>query len=530
MHWHQDLQIILVLEGEIHLKIGYESIDLKKNDLMLINSNEIHSMKSLKSPNNILFLLINDAFIKQADPDFYDSIATCPFMQAFEQINQNRNKIYGSIESILSFLQGLDGPGQKSSKKLSDMVKNLLSIMASCHKPLFVGKARGTADLAEEKTEMINRLLKYLRENFDHKISLQEIAEKEFISIHHLSHSIKDITGYSFREWINYYRLERAEKLLLTTELKLSDVSNKCGFSDPRYFYKQFKKWHNMGPSDYRKQYKLSKGKFYDVGDHDKAHSLSIIKDLPDNIPLENGYNKLNNAHTLTFIEIDLKNFSCTKFIQPWKNILLDHHNNHPDQLCPEVLEDLKESLGATLRKDLTGLSANSEDCDLADTLPSIETLIKTKLCITDLLHEGGKKTNRFFLYKLLGMLGNQIITINNEFLITTEKNEFQVFLINTTGRASFDGNKDFIIQLSNKNLDYIITSYTWYAQKYKYKNIIKNKTVLKHLTDEEKKYIDLMAYPEIFYDYLDSSDNNQISFTLEPLSAKLIILRPLAC
>lgn len=90
MHWHEDLQFILVLEGMVHLKIGYESIDLKARDIMLINSNEIHSIESADDPTKVLFLYLYSDYVQQIYPGFYEAVASCPFRKAFEQTNKKR--------------------------------------------------------------------------------------------------------------------------------------------------------------------------------------------------------------------------------------------------------------------------------------------------------------------------------------------------------------------------------------------------------------------------------------------------------
>ena len=48
---------------------------------------------------------------------------------------------------------------------------------------------------------------------------------------------------------------EKAEKLLLTTGKSISEISLLCGFSDPKYIYKSFKKWYDVTPSAHKKAY-----------------------------------------------------------------------------------------------------------------------------------------------------------------------------------------------------------------------------------------------------------------------------------
>ena len=239
MHWHEHLQLILVLEGMVHLKIGYESIDLKARDMMLINSNEIHSIESTDDPTKVLFLYLDFDYVQQAYPGFYEAVASCPFRRAFEQTKKKRRKLYGDLELVLTNLQNRNSCLKAEyDQKLSGSVWGLLSVLFDCHKPTLVNAKRGHIEVSDDKNKMISRLLKSLRENSVHKINLKEFAEKEFISMYHLSRCIKEVTGCSFRSWISYYRLEKAEKMLLTTDWSLSEIADQCGFSAVRYFVK----------------------------------------------------------------------------------------------------------------------------------------------------------------------------------------------------------------------------------------------------------------------------------------------------
>jgi AraC-like DNA-binding protein len=284
MHWHEDLQFILVLEGMVHLKIGYESIDLKARDIMLINSNEIHSIESADDPTKVVFLYLYSDYVQQICPGFYEAVASCPFRKAFEQTNKNRRKLYGALELVLANLQNRDSCLKAEyDQKLSESVCELLSILFDCHKPTMVNAKRGQVEVSDDKIKMINRLLKSLRDNSDHKINLKEFAEDEFISMYHLSRCIKEVTGCSFRSWISYYRLEKAEKMLLTTDWSLAEIADQCGFSDVRYFVKQFEEWHKISPEEFRKNYWQDEQSAYETITEIERRSLLKINELSTN-------------------------------------------------------------------------------------------------------------------------------------------------------------------------------------------------------------------------------------------------------
>ena len=117
----------------------------------------------------------------------------------------------------------------------------------------------------KEKSEQLDRyhrISKYIFNNYNNNITLQEIAKKEFLSPHYLSHEIKYATGHSFTDLINLTRIEESIKLLLDTTMSITEISEKIGFSHVRYYNKNFKSYFGCTPLQYRKKYYLNENDF----------------------------------------------------------------------------------------------------------------------------------------------------------------------------------------------------------------------------------------------------------------------------
>ena len=68
-----------------------------------------------------------------------------------------------------------------------------------------------------------------------------------------MSTQFKKETGVGFAETVRRYRIEKIKELLLGTKLKLNQISELVGYSDPKYMSKVFKEEIGMLPSEYRK-------------------------------------------------------------------------------------------------------------------------------------------------------------------------------------------------------------------------------------------------------------------------------------
>ena len=120
-------------------------------------------------------------------------------------------------------------------------------------------KAEGKSEegkVAKIRAGAISRVLEYVDDNFQHKLTLGELAERENLSLSYLSHAFKDAMGISFQEYLKQKRFENASRLLQSTEMNLLDISIASGFSDVRYMMKAFSEIANCSPAEYRRNFR----------------------------------------------------------------------------------------------------------------------------------------------------------------------------------------------------------------------------------------------------------------------------------
>ncbi len=79
------------------------------------------------------------------------------------------------------------------------------------------------------------------------------LANEMFITTTHLNRKIKAIAGMNTMSYVNNVKLNRAKKLLVTTQRPIGDIATECGFNDFSYFSRSFKKEFGMTPSQYQR-------------------------------------------------------------------------------------------------------------------------------------------------------------------------------------------------------------------------------------------------------------------------------------
>jgi AraC family L-rhamnose operon regulatory protein RhaS len=96
--------------------------------------------------------------------------------------------------------------------------------------------------------------IKYIESNFSNYISIEDLAEKACISPSYLNSLFNRQFKLGPQKYLYNFRMKHARQLLHNTYLSVAEAGYKCGFDNPNYFARMFRKTHNCSPSTWRKQ------------------------------------------------------------------------------------------------------------------------------------------------------------------------------------------------------------------------------------------------------------------------------------
>jgi AraC-like DNA-binding protein len=108
---------------------------------------------------------------------------------------------------------------------------------------------------ALSNVEAVKEPVDYIRQNFKHPFTIEELAEVAYLSVSALERRFKKYLAKTPKQFINEVRLENARKLLIETNMPIYQVGDETGFSDHSYFSKQFRLFFGELPSDFRRNY-----------------------------------------------------------------------------------------------------------------------------------------------------------------------------------------------------------------------------------------------------------------------------------
>lgn len=242
-HFHEELELLLVLEGSLHVTSGSEIYQAKPGDFLLFSSYEPHYLESLNQQGLVLVIQMHPRFCASYFPDLHSLMfKLCVFpSEKYEEI------FHLSLKLSRTYWLEETGYELACMGYLNLLLAALLQNIPS-HRI-----DRLTENSRSEKIRRLNHILEYIKSHYTEKLLLTQVAEYENLSLHYLSHFFKEQMGISFQDYLKQLRFEKAVELVEQTSHNILDICVACGFSDSRYFYKMFHSYFHCTPSEYRK-------------------------------------------------------------------------------------------------------------------------------------------------------------------------------------------------------------------------------------------------------------------------------------
>lgn len=250
--WHEQIEILYFHSGSATITCGINKQITAPGDIFIINPYEIHD---IAYHSGALFF---DCIM--ADPRIYhgaqDEVCEIKYLSQIE----NRklcfnNKVRSTEEPVAIITELLNECAQKEMAYELKVKSLLLSLFAWLFRHEINTKYTKDEILrTAQKFDKLKNAFTYIYEHYDEEINLSELADSCNFNLSHFCRLFKAVTGQTAVHYINEVRMQKAELLLTTTNLGVSDIAGKVGFTDTCYFNRCFKRYFNATPLEIRRK------------------------------------------------------------------------------------------------------------------------------------------------------------------------------------------------------------------------------------------------------------------------------------
>lgn len=351
IHWHYATEIIYVLKGSLDVYINSVKYEIFEGQMEIINVDEVHHLYSNDDDNKVLIFHIDPYFFEK----YYTDIENMFFYTKSSGIAYQTEEEYDELRTYLSrILCEVVQKQEDYDNKVEGILVELLYHLINNFNYLIFEKEELKEDI--NLFQRYHSIYKYISNNYNNNITLQDIADKAFLSPQYLSHEIKYATGYSFTDLINLTRVEESIKLLLASDKTISEISEEVGFSHIRYFNKNFKLQYKLTPLQFRKKFKVDKAKYERMK---KFKVLELSESIDSLLYFLEDYDRFNYEDKIYKININMDD-DLEPFSKDFKNVitigdafeLLIEDNK-------DILEEIQSDIGFEYGRILNVFSAD---------------------------------------------------------------------------------------------------------------------------------------------------------------------------
>lgn len=243
-HWHDEIELIYMQDGEASFTISNKAIIAKKGDLIFCDKREIHYTTSHNENTTFEFLIFDSGIIS----NYYQGL----FLSSHLLTSQEMKDMELSEE-----WQILTKVCDKELKEEGSFYKDIIS---SQIKGFFFRMARAIQQknndrvYEDRKYRMsieFSKVLSYIGEHYSEKLTLPDLASLLGFSEGHFSKLFKKSTGLGFAKYLNYIRISNAMEMIRGGEHRMVDISSSCGFESVRNFNRVFLNVAGCTPTEY---------------------------------------------------------------------------------------------------------------------------------------------------------------------------------------------------------------------------------------------------------------------------------------
>lgn len=246
-HWHDDIELIAVLFGEMQYNVNGEIITMAENEGIVVNARQMHfGFSAEKKECDFICILLHPlmlcaTYAYERDfvlPVLHNRNAACIKLNAgiFWQ-----KTIFENIKAMYS---------AKSERTAAFKIQNLFSnIWLQLYEniPSESRRQNQNADLS-----VLRNMIGFIQQNYMVKISVPDIAASGAVGQSKCCKLFAKYIGQTPNAYLTQYRLDKSADLLKNTDKPVTEIAAAAGFNGGSYYAEAFRKWCGTSPTEYR--------------------------------------------------------------------------------------------------------------------------------------------------------------------------------------------------------------------------------------------------------------------------------------
>lgn len=260
MHIHSFIELNYIYSGICNQIIDGKKVQLKKGDLIIIDTQVPHSIAKTNVDDIIINILIQKEYFSSI---FFENLSNNGIIFDFLL---NAISYTTAHNQYIVFHTGKNNHLREDVRQMLwetyfptvcsySFTENYLNLLFIDLLRVFEYDAHNNSSIKSQAFEQKIDVLRYIENNFE-TCSLKSISEYFSYSPNYLSTFIRKSTGKTYSQLIREYKMKKTRFYLTNTTMPIDEIAVKCGFSNLTFFYQKFSELYNQTPKEFRFQNK----------------------------------------------------------------------------------------------------------------------------------------------------------------------------------------------------------------------------------------------------------------------------------
>ena len=248
-HWHNKIEFVRVIKGVMHCVANGRDYTLNEDDICIINRQQLHMIYCSEDNCTFQRMLIDPMLFTSYQELYQEYLVPILTAQTFSHFFiEKKNAVY--------LLRLMDRMVEVNMSAYSGYKLELVAMVYLLFQRIFIiyQSEKGKTNFhASTDIILFRRMADFIYENYQEKISLEDIAKSGEVSKSKCCSVFKEYAGHTPMDYLNLYRLKVSTDLLRTTDKSIAEISASCGFGQQSYYNRLFLREYSMTPKAFRK-------------------------------------------------------------------------------------------------------------------------------------------------------------------------------------------------------------------------------------------------------------------------------------
>jgi AraC-like DNA-binding protein len=252
-HFHPEVEILLVVQGRGTRYVGDSVEPYSPGDLVMIGPNVSHEWfsdkKSGSGISEAIYILFNPVILGS---DFWNLPESKIILKIIQQSERGMKLTGRTRDDVASLMKRID---TSYGFTRITLLMTILEMIAFNGEFQYLASPVVQNTINERDTERLNKVYKYVLDNFQQQISLEMASSIANLSKPAFCRYFRKRANKTFMRFLNEVRVGQACRMLVNENISIADICYTCGFNNISYFIRQFRSITGFTPLGYRKKF-----------------------------------------------------------------------------------------------------------------------------------------------------------------------------------------------------------------------------------------------------------------------------------